>query len=191
MKRFNSALFLAVVVLLGLALMAQAATYTNAVGGYGYSPKDWNTYVVANTLDISSIPTGGTNYQYGLSASNTVAMINIRSNSWVHGVYWKILDDGTNTVGTFDVGDGTTANSWLSNVTLTNGCTTISGYASPAFPSITYVTGTVTYVVAETGYTLGKFYTANDSILFRADHPIGTGKVLIRAIVSDVGQDPY
>jgi hypothetical protein len=85
------------------------STYTNTVGGLsGYALVDGNkVFVMQNTYTLSTSST--------IANSNTVAMINIPSNTMVVAVELNITTATTNGVTTVDVGDSGSASRYISN----------------------------------------------------------------------------
>lgn len=169
----RKAIGLMVLVALALGLDLFGATITNTVGGAGLP---WaggkQMYLLEGELDLSDVTVG---------SNDTVQVVNIPENCKVFSVQYTVdTATSTNNVVTFDVGDGTDPDGWISNASSTN---TAVGWVE----STLALTFSGTNVVTVTGYTEGKLYTVDDTIDLHFDNnPGSTGVIKVSALVAPV-----
>lgn len=155
---------------LAFGVPAQAATFTNAVGGpngYPYNAS-MKTFVIPNSLDLSN-----TNYS-ALASNDVIQVVNIPSNTLVMGVSYRIRTMATNAC-TFDIGDGTDPDGWGANISATNAVGTFA-YSTPVITAsgVGPTSAVVVTVVTTPAYGLGKAYTVADTIDVTIDTTVST-----------------
>lgn len=137
---------------------------------------------------------------YNMTTNDILNVIDVPSNCIVEAVYVSVVSTSTTTSATFDVGDGSDADGYKSNVSIA----ALSAAFTSAAQTMTFTTAVITnvpladhsttnlYTVvtggtsAATGYTAGKLYTANDTIDITADGVLTDGIVQVVAIIKRI-----
>jgi hypothetical protein len=160
-----------------LATSIFAATNDVTLGGSaGYSNGD-GAVLLSRTIDFSSATVGTSNDVYQL--------ITVPAGTLITSVGYVVEENEDGVTGedstlTIDIGDGTDADGW------TDGANVLTGQVATAYFGTSlgadYTAVTITNGTARLGYTMGKFYTAVDTIDLTLTQTADTAKITVRAI---------
>ena len=161
------------------------ATISIVKGGTSGYPahKKTGTYKIERKVDIAAlIATGWITTQ--LVQNDILQAINVPANSYVLGVGYQLTTAATQSgSGTVEVGDGDDPNGYI----VATAFSTVQTTPTVSFSGALTVASPSTYPNSSEAYTVGKFYTAADTIdlKFPASSNITAGVFKVFAIIVD------